>query len=249
MEFDATTFALEIINFLVLVWLLQHFLYKPVTAVIAQRQSGIEKTLSDAQSTRSEADALKRQYDARTTAWEQEKAKAREQLQLEIEAERTRLMTGLQSSLDEERNKLRAIEQRRSLEQRHRVEEEARAEGARFAASLLSRLASLDLEERICHLLLEDLPLLSDQQLRALRVLDQTVGVEVTSAFPLDASQRMELNEVVDQLAGKSVTCTFKQDPELVAGLRLSVGPWMLRANLKDELHFFTEAQHADARR
>lgn len=249
MEFDATTFALEIINFLVLVWLLQHFLYKPVMAVIAQRQSGIEKTLADAQLTRSEADELRRQYDARTTAWEQEKAKAREQLQLEIEAERSRLMTSLQFSLDEERNKLRAIEQRRNLEQRHRVEEEARTEGARFAASLLSRLASLDLEERIRHLLLEDLPLLSDQQLQALRADDQKVGVEVTSAYPLDASQRTGLNEVLDHLAKRTVICTFKQDPELMAGLRLSVGPWMLRASLVDELHFFTEAQHADAKR
>lgn len=249
MEFDATTFALEIINFLVLVWLLHHFLYKPVTAVIAQRQSGIEKTLAEAQTTRNEADALKRQYDARTTAWEQEKAKARAQLQQEIEEERTRLMSNLQSSLEEERNKLRAIEQRRNLEQRHRVEEEARTEGARFAASLLSRLASLDLEERIRRLMLEDLPLLSDQQLQALRAVDQTVGVEVTSAYPLEASQRTGLNEALDHLAGKSVICTFKQDPELMAGLRLSIGPWMLRASLRDELHFFTEAQHADPKR
>ena len=49
MEFDGTTFALEIINFLVLVWLVQHFLYQPGTAAIAQRQAGIEKILADAQ--------------------------------------------------------------------------------------------------------------------------------------------------------------------------------------------------------
>lgn len=34
-----------------------------------------------------------------------------------------------------------------------------------------------------------------------------------------------------------------------MAGLRLSVGPWMLRASLHDELNFFTEAQRADAKR
>lgn len=249
MEFDGTTFVLEIINFLVLVWLLQHFLYKPVTTAIARRQAGIEKTLADAQATRAEADALKRQYDNRTAEWEQEKAQARQQLLQEMEAERTRLMAVLQASLDVECNKLRAVEQRRALEQRHRLEEEARAEGGRFAASLLSRLASVELEERIRRLLLEDMPQLPDQQLQALRAAGKTEEVKITSAYPLDESQRTGLNEALDRLTQRPVTCTFEQNPELMAGLRISVGPWMLRASLLDELHFFVEARHVDVKR
>ncbi|MCK9285459.1 MAG: F0F1 ATP synthase subunit delta [Rhodocyclaceae bacterium] len=249
MEFDGTTFALEIINFLVLVWLLQHFLYKPVTTVIAQRQAGIEKTLADAQATQNEADVLKCQYDNRTAEWEQEKAQTRQQLQQEMDAERARLMTVLQASLDEERNKLRAIEQRRNLEQRQRLEEEARAEGGRFAASLLSRLACSELEERIRGVLLEDMPHLPDQQLQALRTAGQRDGVNISSAYSLDEAQRAGLNQALDHLLGRPVACTFKHAPELMAGLRLSMGSWMLRASLLDELHFFAEAQHADAKR
>jgi len=48
LELSWSTFLLEIINFLVLVWILKHFLYKPVLDVIARRRSGIEKTLADA---------------------------------------------------------------------------------------------------------------------------------------------------------------------------------------------------------
>lgn len=249
MEFDGTTFALEIINFMVLMWLLQHFLYKPVTTVIAQRQSGIEKILIDAQATRNEVDALKRQYDNRSAAWEQEKAQGRQQLQQEMETERSRLMSALQASLDEERSKARAVDQQRNLELRHRLEERARADGARFTATLLSRLATTELEERIRLLLLEDLPQLPSEQLQALRVADHADEVKITSAYPLEASQRAGLNEALARLVQRPVTCTFEQDAELMAGLRLSVGPWMLRASLVDELHFFAEAQHADAKR
>ena len=39
MELDWTTFILEIINFLVLVWILHRFLYQPVMNVIAQRRA------------------------------------------------------------------------------------------------------------------------------------------------------------------------------------------------------------------
>lgn len=249
MEFDWTTFALEIINFLVLVWLLQRFLYKPVTAAIAQRQAGIEKTLTDAQAIRSEAEALKRQYENRMAEWEQEKAQALQQLRQEMEAERTRLLTALQASLNEERNKLRAVEQRRAIEQRQRLEEEARSEGGQFVARLLSRLASAELEERIHRLLLEDLPQLPDRELQALRDATQAGEAKIISAYPLGETQRAGLTEAIGRLAGRPVACEFGQDSGLVAGLRISMGPWMLRSSLLDELHFFSEAQHADAKR
>jgi len=249
MEFDWTTFALEIINFLALVWLLQHFLYKPVTTAIAQRQAGIEKTLADARAIRVEAEALKHQYENRMAEWEQEKAQALQQLRQEMEAERTRLLTALQASLDEERNKLRAVEQRRAIEQRQRLEEGARIEGGRFVARLLSRLASAELEERIRRLLLEDLPQLPERELQALRDATQAGGAKITSAYPLGEAQRADLTEAIGRLAGRLVACEFGQSPDLLAGLRISMGPWMLHSSLLDELHFFAEAQHDDAKR
>ncbi len=48
MELNWTTFALEIVNFLILVWILKRFLYKPVLEAIARRKTAIDKTLSDA---------------------------------------------------------------------------------------------------------------------------------------------------------------------------------------------------------
>ena len=45
MEFNWTTFSFEIINFLILVWILQRFLYKPVTNAIARRKAAIESQL------------------------------------------------------------------------------------------------------------------------------------------------------------------------------------------------------------
>ena len=39
MEINWTTFVLEIVNFLILVWLLKHFFYRPVLAVVARRSN------------------------------------------------------------------------------------------------------------------------------------------------------------------------------------------------------------------
>ncbi|MEZ5438197.1 MAG: hypothetical protein R3F12_07555 [Lysobacteraceae bacterium] len=38
MHFDVWTFGLQLINFIILVWLLQRFLYRPVLRLLDQRR-------------------------------------------------------------------------------------------------------------------------------------------------------------------------------------------------------------------
>lgn len=247
MELDWTTFGLEIINFLVLVWILQRFLYAPVTSAIAERKAGIERMLADARAVQAEAESVKRQYEERMANWEHENAQARAQLLQEIEAERARLMTVLHASVEQEREKLRALEQRRAAEARHRLEESALAEGGRFVARLLSRIAGPDLEERIRELMLEDLPQVAEREVQVLRAAcqDRNARVNVTSAYLLGERQRASLAQALSRVAGQPLACEFGRDPELIAGLRVSIGPWVLRSNLRDELEFFAKARHA----
>eukprot|EP00906_Rhabdomonas_costata_P005328 RCo008000 len=105
MAFDWTTFSLEIINFLVLVWILKRFLYQPVLKTIAERRSGIERTLQNAQEKETSAFTLKTQYESRLADWEQEKLATRAHLSAEIAAERQRQMESLNKELALERER------------------------------------------------------------------------------------------------------------------------------------------------
>jgi F-type H+-transporting ATPase subunit b len=69
-EFSWTTFVLEIINFLVLIWILKRFLFKPVKAVVSQRQADIDKQLLESQRLNDESAALKDEYENRLVNWE-----------------------------------------------------------------------------------------------------------------------------------------------------------------------------------
>jgi len=45
---------------------------------------------------------------------------------------------------------------------------------------------------------------------------------------------------------GREVPCEFLEDRNLIAGLRISFGSWVLRANVQDEMSFFAESsRHA----
>lgn len=106
MELNWSTFVLEIANFLVLVWILQRFLYRPVLAVIERRRTAIAKTLSEAEALQTRAAAVREQYERRLADWEQERAAARQTAQQEVDAERARRLQALQVTLEQERESL-----------------------------------------------------------------------------------------------------------------------------------------------
>ncbi|BFU92485.1 MAG: alternate ATP synthase, F0 subunit b [Nitrospira sp.] len=243
MELDWTTFALEILNFLVLIWVLKRLLYKPILKVIAERKAEIQKTLSDAESLRKEAQALRDQYENRQAEWNRAKETARNRMVEEVNAEKVRLLAELQASLEQDRAKARALEQRRLTDLTRQAEDAAIAQGGQFAARLLTRLASAELEAKLVEVLLEDLRRIPDERRQAIRIAcgKDEVSAFVTSAYVLSQPRRKSLLEAIQSLLGRSVSCEWREDQDLVAGIRLSLGPWMLGANLQDELKAFSE--------
>ena len=116
------TFILEIVNFLVLVWILKRFLYRPILQAIEERKARIEKNLADAKARQVEAEALEQQFQKRLADWENEKQKLRAEVTEEIVARRTQLLAALDDSLKQERDKARVLEDRRLTELRNNAE-------------------------------------------------------------------------------------------------------------------------------
>lgn len=243
MELNWSTFVLEIVNFLVLVWILKRFLYRPVLDIIAERRARIEKAMADAETLRRDAKELEDRYKNRLADWEREKNEARVRLRAELDAERLRLLAKLQAALEEERQRARTLEERRLGEEARRSEEIALAQAARFAARLLSRIAGPEVDGRLAALALEELSALPAERQQQLR--DALAGSEpslrVASAYPLGKTQRTQLAQAFERLLGRPVTCEFVEDRTIQAGLRITVGAWVLQANLNDELKFFSE--------
>ncbi len=248
MDFDWSTFFLEIINFLILVWILKRFLYRPVLKVITQRRADIEQAMADAKRIETEAGELKQQSERELAQWEQEREAAQARLREELAAERERLMAELETSVAEERERRRVLDERHQYDFRRSIEEQGIAQGAAFAARLLGRVATPELEARLYALLLEDLRGLRAEDQRAVADAAVMPGVQlkVQCAFPLDADKRAELEYALAAVAGKTLPVEYRENPELLAGFQVSIGPWILHANLRDELKFFSGAlRHA----
>jgi F-type H+-transporting ATPase subunit b len=73
MEFNLSTFILEIINFLILIWILQRLFYKPLLETIAKRKQFIDQSLADAKTMQQQAEEQRSLYENRQKLWEEEK--------------------------------------------------------------------------------------------------------------------------------------------------------------------------------
>lgn len=243
MELNWSTFVLEIINFLVLVWLLKHFLYKPVRDVIARRQAGIEKTLTEADAKYAEAKQLQQQYESRLADWEQERRKKREALQRELDVESRQQHEAIKQRMQQEQEKAEVASAKRLLDQQRKMEETAMQQAARFAAKLLKEVSGPDTEARLIDKLIADLTGLPAEQKNRLSHQSVTAAdtLEVCSAYPIADTQKRQLQQALVSLTGEDKQVHFNEDKALIAGIRIRIGSWLMHANIDHELSLFAE--------
>jgi F-type H+-transporting ATPase subunit b len=244
MGLDWSTFLLEVVNFLILIWILKRFLYAPVKAAIEERRQRVEAVLEEAHATRADAEGLRADYEARMEEWEATRARARGELEQEMAAERARRMEEVEREIGRRREQAEALEAKQRRDAERLAEETALDQGAAFAARLLGRTADPALERRLVETALEDMASLGEEQRAAMA---RATGpdappVRVQSAFPIGADQRRAIESALAETAQGEIRCAFEQDPGLIAGLRIDAGSLVMSANLRDELRFFAEA-------
>ncbi|GIX29576.1 MAG: hypothetical protein KatS3mg124_0048 [Porticoccaceae bacterium] len=239
MDLDPTTFALQILNFAVLVWLLGRFLYRPVLAALEQRRAELEAKRREAEEALARARALEAEYRGRLAAWEEEKARLRRALGEELEAERARRMAALGEELEREREQARRAAEEALREERRDLERRAVEQATAFLARLLEPFAQPAVERGLVELFIAWLEQLPAERREELRKGYRAGRLQLLTAFPLPEDLRRRLAEL---LAGDSeAPLPHRCDPTLKAGIVLEDGGARYAATLQDELKLFAE--------
>ncbi|CAA9891557.1 ATP synthase subunit b [Candidatus Methylobacter favarea] len=243
MEFSTTTFILEIINFLVLIWILQRLFYKPLLEMIAKRKQHIDQSLEKAKKLHDEAEEQRRLYENRQQLWEQEKKAAQSELHQQFEVEKSAQLEKLRRELEQERQKANVTLTRQQEEFQQHVEKQALENGARFAGLILQQTAGPEVENRLFDLLIDQLAFLPEAAKSSLQLADskKSLIVKVSSAYLLSNDQRQQLEQKLGLLISPLMNFQYQQDTALIAGVRIDIGAWVLQANVRQELAGFAE--------
>ena len=232
------TVIAQAINFLILVWLLKRFLYKPILHAIDEREKGIATQLAQAEAKKAEAQKDRDDFRHKNEVFDQERAALLKKATAEANAQRQQLLDEARKDADvlrakrqdalrtEERNLNKAI----ILWTQKQV----------FAVTrkTLADLAATSLEERMGDVFVNRVRALTgtakDQLATAFTTSNHTVSVH--SAFDLPPAQRTAIESAVKETFAPDALVQFETAPELVSGIELSTGGHKIAWSIADYL-------------
>lgn len=241
MLIDWFTVGAQVLNFLILVWLLQHFLYKPILAATDAREKRIADQFAGATAKQVDAQKEHDEFDAKNKAIDKQRnalfAKATE----EATAEHDRLLRDAKKEADTMRTEQAATLKSDNARLSKEITRTAADEVFGIARKTLSDLSTISLEERIAEVFT-----------RRLREMDApakaTMGAAIKasndpalirSTFDQPADQKAAIQNAINETFAADVRVRFETTPDGVCGVELTAGgqkmAWTI-ANYLDSL-------------
>jgi F-type H+-transporting ATPase subunit b len=238
MLIDWFTVGAQAVNFLILVWLLKRFLYKPVLAAIDEREKRITAQLQNAD--QKKAEALQEQTDF----LHQNDEFQRQRLALLAEAtnsgktERDRLLEKARSDSEDLRSKSKKALNDELGQLTQNIGTLAVGEAFSIARKTLADLADTSLEERVTSIFIQRLHDLNGKQKASLTASLNSPPrpVRVCSAFELAAPQKMAIEQIVRPIFGEGTRIEFETKPDLISGIELTANGQKIAWSIADYL-------------
>jgi F-type H+-transporting ATPase subunit b len=242
MLIDWFTAGAQAVNFLILVWLLKRFLYRPVLAAIDSREKKIAAQLANATQREAQARAEREDFQHRSEALDGERQGILRKANDAAAAERQRQLeeTRQEAQLLRARLAEALVKEREEISRRLSIQ--TQTEVFALARKVMAELAHVSVEGRMAEIFMDHLRSLPAEQRRLIGVgatergtADRTAVVR--SAFELAPAQRASIGAVVSDCFGAGFITRFEiSSPELVLGLELSINGTKLAWSVIDYL-------------
>ena len=238
MLIDWFTVGAQALNFIILVWLLKRFLYKPILNAVDAREKRIAAELADADAKKAEAQKERDEFQRKNEEFDQQRAALMSKVTEEANAERQRL-------LDEARKAADALSAKRQEALRsdantlnHAIRSRAEQEVFAIARKALTDLATTSLEERMSEVFVRRLRTMDGKAKEGLAEALKTASEPalVRSAFDLPAQQRAAIQKALNETFSAEVHVRFETAPDLVSGVELTANGQKVAWSIADYL-------------
>jgi F-type H+-transporting ATPase subunit b len=238
MLFDWFTVGAQALNFLVLVWLMKRFLYKPILDAIDAREKRIASALADAALKQTAAQKERDEFLQKNEEFDGQRNDMLEQAKDEAKAERQRLLEEARQVADNLRTKKQEALARELQTRHHDIARRSREEVYAVAQKALTTLAGLSLEERIGAVFARRLRELDNEAKAGLAKALKTSSnsVLVRSALDLPSTQRDDIQQALNESLSSDIKIQFDTAPDLISGIELSANGWKVAWNIADFL-------------
>jgi F-type H+-transporting ATPase subunit b len=224
MLIDWFTVGAQALNFLILVWLMKRFLYKPILNAIDTREKLIAAELADAAAKKAEAQKDRDEFQHKNEEFDQQRAALLSKATDEVRTERQRLLDEARKAADalsaKRQETLRNDEHNLNQAIVRRTQEEVFA----ITRKALADLATTGLEERMGEVFNRRLRKMDGKAKEALGAALKTAPepAVVRSAFALPPEERAKIQNAINETFSADMHLRFETAPDLVSGIELT---------------------------
>jgi F-type H+-transporting ATPase subunit b len=238
MQINGFTVIAQVINFLVLVWMLKRFLYQPVLNAIDERERKISSQLMLAEEIKAQAQKQKDDLKQKNVDFDRNKTELMNQAVAATEAERKRLLGQAAGEAEVFRLKQQKIWEGSQQELSQKIAVKTRQGVLDIAKRSLADLASVSLEQQTIEVFLSRLNRLgAEEQARFIGNFKTESGpIHVESAFEISLGQQSEIKETLDKILSAKPVFQFKVNPQLISGIQLTANGYQLAWSVAEYL-------------
>jgi F-type H+-transporting ATPase subunit b len=238
MLIDWFTVGAQLVNFIILVWLMKRFLYQPVLDAIDARETRIADELAQAAATQAQAESERDAFRLKNQTFDAAHAQSLQAAQAEVAAESGRLQGLAREAADAQAARQLQTLRNDARDLSGELASRVQAEVFAIARRALQDLASSSLETRLCDVFLRRLQQLDEPTRAALATALSTspTTVLLRTAFDLPTTQREALTAAVHEAFSTDVALRFETAPTLVSGIELSAHGQKLAWSIADYL-------------
>lgn len=238
MLIDWFTVIAQVINFLILVWLLKRFLYRPILNAIDAREKRIAAELADADTQKAEAKKERDEFRQKNEEFDQQRNAHMNQVSEAAKTERARLLDAVRQEADMLRTKLQDSLKHEQHGLNDALSLRVREEVFAIARKVLIDLAGTTLEERMTKVFLARLRELNDAEMAGLKsAFESSVSpLLVRTAFKLPTEQCAAIEAASKEILGSDKQLEFEVAPDLVSGIEISTDGQKIAWSIADYL-------------
>jgi F-type H+-transporting ATPase subunit b len=246
MLIDWFTVIAQVINFLILAWLLKRFLYRPILNAIDAREKRIASALANADKKSIEAEQQRNEFVHKNAVFDAQQTTRTNQLSAKVKTERTRLFDEVRQQSDHLRVKLQLALKNEQLILQDALSQRAREEVFNITRKVLNDLAEVNLEEQIVLVFIQRFETISAEEKAAFKLVFQPLmpanktPLVVRTGFTLTDEQRALIESTIKHTLGyhdnEAIAFAFVIDSTVVSGIEISANGQKVAWNISDYL-------------
>jgi F-type H+-transporting ATPase subunit b len=235
---DWFTVGAQLLNFLILVWLLKRFLYKPILGAIDIRERRIAAELADAAAKRIAADKERDEFRSRSKALDEQRGALLAKAADEAAAERDRLIAQARNEAAVLRANQESALRQDQIKLNHDIARLAQEEVFAIARKALADLADAGLEERMGEVFTRRLREM-DAKARESLASALAAGSEpavLRSTFEMAAKERSTIQNALNETFAAEIKIRFETGPGTLCGIELTANGQKLSWSIAEYL-------------